>query len=352
MPHIPELFLVKPVLKEMNESFYKILDMKKTILLSITLLLGSSSLFQVQAQEPKAKKHDVHRLSQDYFIPGRFAGKTIIVTGGARGIGKWTATRAAKEGANVVIMDWLEADGKLVVDSIQKMGGKALFVYGNIQKDEDCRKMIDEAVATYGKIDYACLNAGVMDGVFSGTPFKYDEAQRKLMPATITEATDEYWDNVFATNAAGTFKSMRAVLRQMLKQNNGGAIVVVSSIAGMTGLSGNPAYVSSKFAVNGLVRNAAIDYAPYGIRVNSVNMAETQTPMVERAEEYVKAQQKAGVGFGMGAIKTMSLLKYCDSQHRGSFPWEQASTMLYLISDEASAITGSVMATDGGWTDF
>ena len=172
------------------------------------------------------------------------------------------------------------------------------------------------------------------------------------MPNIITQATDEYWDEVFATNAAGTFKSMRAVLNRMIEQDNGGAIVVVGSIAGMTGLSGNPAYVASKHAINGLVRNAAIDYAPYGIRINSVNMAETRTPMVERAEEFVAAQQKAGIGFGMGKIKTMSLLKYCDSEHRGSFPWEQASTMLYLISDEASAITGSIIATDGGWTDY
>lgn len=326
--------------------------MKKILELSLILLLGISVSGFSQTTEAPIKKHNVHRLAENYFIPGRFAGKTILITGGARGIGKYTALRAAKEGANIVIMDWLDVDGRQVVDNIRKMGGKALFVYGNIQKDEDCRRMVTETVKTYGKLDYACLNAGVMDGVFSGTPFKYDEAQRKLMPAIITEATDEYWDNVFATNAAGTFKSMRAVLKQMMKQNNGGAIVVVSSIAGMIGLSGNPAYVASKFAVNGLVRNAAIDYAPYGIRINSVNMAETQTPMVERAEAFVKAQQKAGVGFGMGSLKTMSLLKYCDSEHRGSFPWEQASTMLYLISDEASAITGSVVATDGGWTDF
>lgn len=326
--------------------------MKKILELSLILLLGISVSGFSQTTEAPIKKHNVHRLAENYFIPGRFAGKTILITGGARGIGKYTALRAAKEGANVVIMDWLDVDGRQVVDNIRKMGGKALFIYGNIQKDEDCRRMVTETVKTYGKLDYACLNAGVMDGVFSGTPFKYDEAQRKLMPAIITEATDEYWDNVFATNAAGTFKSMRAVLKQMMKQNNGGAIVVVSSIAGMIGLSGNPAYVASKFAVNGLVRNAAIDYAPYGIRINSVNMAETQTPMVERAEAFVKAQQKAGVGFGMGSLKTMSLLKYCDSEHRGSFPWEQASTMLYLISDEASAITGSVVATDGGWTDF
>ncbi len=316
--------------------------------MSVTAMTAQSE----KNADTQPRKHNVNRLSKDYFIPGRFKGKTILITGGARGIGKWTAIRAAKEGANVVIMDWLDEKGRHVADSLQGMGLNALFVYGNIQKDEDCRRAVEEAVKTYGKLDYACLNAGVMDGVFSGTPFKYDEAQRKLMPNVITEATDEYWEKVFATNAAGTFKSMRAVLNQMIKQDQGGAIVVVGSIAGMTGLSGNPAYVASKHAVNGLVRNAAIDYAPYGIRINSVNMAETRTPMVERAEEFVEARQKAGIGFGMGKIKTMSLLKYCDSEHRGSFPWEQASNMLYLISDEASAITGSIIATDGGWTDY
>lgn len=327
---------------------------KSNIFLGLCFLIASSSIAIAQ-NTTQPQKRDIHRLDQDYYIPNRFKGKTILVTGGARGIGKWTAARAAKEGANVVIMDWLDELGKHVSDSLNAIKGadrgKVLFVYGNIQKDGDCEIMVEKAIAEFGKIDYACLNAGVMDGVFSGTPFDF-ETQRKLMPNKVTEASDEYWDNVFATNAAGTFKSLRATLNQMLKQNNGGAIVMVSSIAGMTGLAGNPAYVASKHAVNGLVRNAAIDYAPYGIRVNSVNMAETQTPMVARAEEFVRAEQKAGVGFGMGAIKTMSLLKYCDSQHRGSFPWEQASNILYLLSDEASAVTGTIMATDGGWTDF
>lgn len=332
-----------------------ILASKKAVVLLIGLFAFSVGYTQT-GDQMKPEKRNVTRLDKDYYIAGRFTGKTIVVTGGARGIGKWTAIRAQREGANVVIMDWLDDVGTHVADSLnkvkQKGWGDVLFVYGNIQKDGDCEKMVDAAVAKFGKIDYACLNAGVMDGVFSGTPFKFDAEQRALMPATITNATDEYWENVFATNAAGTFKSLRATLTQFLKQNNGGAIVMVSSIAGMTGLSGNPAYVASKHAVNGLMRNAAIDYAPYGIRINSVNMAETETPMVERATEFVKAEQKAGVGFGMGSIKTMSLLKYCDSEHRGSFPWEQASNILYLLSDEASAVTGTVMATDGGWTDF
>lgn len=328
--------------------------MRNRILL--ILFLGVVCVLPALPQETgapieQAKRHDVNRLSKDYYIPHRFDGKTIIITGAARGMGKWAAVRAAKEGANVVILDWLRKEGQHTADSICSFGGKALFVYGNIQKDEDCQRMVDTTIKVYGKLDYAILNAGVMDAVYSGAPFEYDE-QRKLMPAMITDATDEYWEGVMATNATGTFKSLRAVLRQLVNQAQGGAVVVVSSIAGMTGLAGNPAYLASKHAVNGLVRSAAVDYAPYGIRVNSVNMAQTYTPMVTRAYEFVEAQEKAGVGFGMGKVKTMSLMAYCDSEHRGAFPWEQASNMLYLISDEASALTGAIIATDGGWTAF
>lgn len=328
--------------------------MRNRILL--ILFLGVVCVLPALSQETgapieQAKRHDVNRLSKDYYIPHRFDGKTIIITGAARGMGKWAAVRAAREGANVVILDWLRKEGQHTADSICSFGGKALFVYGNIQKDEDCQRMIDTTIKVYGKLDYAILNAGVMDAVYSGAPFEYDE-QRKLMPAIITDATDEYWEGVMATNATGTFKSLRAVLRQLVNQAQGGAVVVVSSIAGMTGLAGNPAYLASKHAVNGLVRSAAVDYAPYGIRVNSVNMAQTYTPMVTRAYEFVEAQEKAGVGFGMGKVKTMSLMAYCDSEHRGAFPWEQASNMLYLISDEASALTGAIIATDGGWTAF
>lgn len=331
--------------------------MKKLMFLLATAALLFPAVAGAQetgAPIDAAKRHDVNRLAEDYFIPHRFDGKSILITGGARGMGKYAAARAVKEGGSVVILDWLKEEGQLTTDSINRMGpGKAVFVYGDIRNDADCARAVEAAVTNFGKLDYAILNAGVMDGVYSGAPFEYNNPeQRSLMPSAVTGATNEYWEKVLAVNATGTFKSLRAVLKQLVNQGKGGAIVVVGSIAGMTGLAGNPAYVASKHAINGLVQGAAIDYAPYGIRINSVNMAQTYTPMVENAYKFVEAQEKAGKGFGMGKIKTMSILAYADSKHRGAFPWEQASNMLYLISDEASALTGAVIATDGGWTAY
>jgi NAD(P)-dependent dehydrogenase (short-subunit alcohol dehydrogenase family) len=186
--------------------------------------------------------------------------------------------------------------------------------------------------------------------VFSGDPVDYHK-QKPLVFAPIHEATDEYWDRVFLTNAAGMFRSLRAELRQMVAQGRGGAIVNVGSIAGLTGLAGNPAYVASKHAVTGLTRNAAVDYAPYGIRVNSVNMAATDTPMVARAGMLV-AEASKGPGPKMGGVKTQSLLAFADSRHRPATAAEQVSVILFLLSPEASNLTGGAYATDGGWAAY
>ena len=138
----------------------------------------------------------------------------------------------------------------------------------------------------------------------------------------------------------------------MVSQDRGGAIVCIGSIASLIGLPGNPAYSASKHGVTGLVRNAAIDYSAYGIRINSVNMAQTATPMVERAYAFVKYKMEHGAGTSMAGAKTQSILQIAEADHRGATVWEQAGPILFLLSEDASNLTGGTYATDGGWTTY
>lgn len=298
------------------------------------------------------KKQGINPVSADAYFPNRLKEKVIFITGAAKGsIGGATAIRAAREGAKVFCVDIKEKELLQTSEQIAAEGGKGFAYLADIRDSLQVDQSVKKCIQQYGKMNLVLNAAGVMDGNDPSRPQDF-ENNRNLLPSPIHKATDEYWKNVMDANINGLFYCLRAQLNQMVNQGEGGSIVNISSIAGIIGLPGNCAYSASKHAVTGLTRNAAIDYAPHGIRVNSVNMAQTDTPMVFRAMEFVKWAVSQGMGSGMGGLKSASLLSANDPQHRGSTPWEQAAIILFLLSEDASNITGSCLATDGGWTAY
>jgi NAD(P)-dependent dehydrogenase (short-subunit alcohol dehydrogenase family) len=294
----------------------------------------------------------IQPVNPENYIPGRLRGKVLLVTGAAiSSIGGCTAIRAGREGAKVACVDRKGKELNAAVAEIKAQGGEAIAIVAHVSKSNDADRMVQKTVKAFGKLDLVLNAAGVMDGTDPAAPADFAN-QKPLLPAMIHEATDEYWEKVFASNSAGIFYSMRAELKQMVAQGKGGSIVNIGSIAGLTGLPGNPAYVASKHAVTGITRNAAIDYAVHGIRVNSVNMAQTDTPMVFRAYEFVTWAMQQGAATTMAGAKAQSLLQIADPKHRGATPWEQAAIILFLLSEDASNLTGGTFATDGGWTAY
>lgn len=271
------------------------------------------------------------------YYAGRFSDKVMIITGAATGIGRATAIRAAKEQATLVLVDLKKQEGEQLLKEVLEIGAKAIFLALNLSKEEDAQQMLQQTVEHFGRLDIAINNAGVMGE-----------------PAPIHELTTEKMDFTMQNNLYSVFYCAKAEIQQFLKQGDGGVIVNNASIAGLTGLPGNPAYVASKHAVNGLTRNMALDYAKYGIRVNSVNPAGTDTPMVEQAMEFVKSKMAQAIANDIPKEKAMSMAgdKMQNIQHRNASPEEQAASILFLASDDATHLTGTLLATDGGWTAF
>lgn len=270
-------------------------------------------------------------------LKDRFTNKVMIITGAARGIGKEIAIRASLEGAQVVIVDLLD-EGAKVADEINSNGGEALFIKANLTSEEEVKSLVEKTIDEFGKIDILINNAGI-----------------SLPPIKVDAITKEDFDRIFKTNVYSVLLCSKHVITQLIKQNNGGAIVNTASIAGMVGLPGSPAYVASKHAINGLTKSMAVDYAKYGIRVNSINPAPTKTPMQEESYKMVKEKIEAAIEKGlMSKEKAPSLLgeKNNNLQHRLADASEQAASILFLASDDASYITGAIVQTDGGWTTF
>jgi NAD(P)-dependent dehydrogenase (short-subunit alcohol dehydrogenase family) len=247
---------------------------------------------------------------------GMYEGKVAVVTGAASGIGRATAIAFAREGAKVVVADVGVEGGQETVCQIQREGGEAIFVRTDVSKAEEVEAMVATTIAEYGRLDVAFNNAGI-------------EGQ----PAPTADCTRENWDRTIGINLTGVWLCMKAEIPRMLA-NGGGAIVNCSSIAGLVGFTGIPAYAASKHGVVGLTKTAALDDATAGIRVNAVCPGVIQTPMIDR--------------FTGGTAEAKAQLTSLEPVGRFGTPEEVATSVLWLCSDAASFVTGVALPVDGG----
>jgi NAD(P)-dependent dehydrogenase (short-subunit alcohol dehydrogenase family) len=243
-------------------------------------------------------------------------GKVALITGGTTGIGRDTAVLFAKEGAKVVVSGRRETEGKETIALAKAAGGEAIFVQSDVSKAADVQSLVKKTVDTFGRLDVAFNNAGV---------------EGQMGP--LTEQTEENWDYVHNINLKGLWLCLKYEIQQMLKQGSGGAIVNMSSVAGLIGAPGMGVYIASKHGVLGLTKTAALEWAPKGIRVNAVCPAVIETAMADRA-------------FGDPAIVKAMLALH--PLGRFGKPMEIAEAVLWLCSDKSSFMTGHEIVLDGG----
>ena len=249
-----------------------------------------------------------------------FENKTVLITGGNSGIGKATVMAFAKEGANVVISGRRVAEGEKLAKEITSAGGSALFVRTDVAREDDIVALVEKTVGTFGALHIAFNNAGT-------------EGQFGLLT---TEQTVEHYHQVCDINIRGVLLSMKHEIPAMLR-SGGGAIVNNSSVGGHIGFPGSSVYVASKFAVIGLTKTAALEFARQGIRVNSVSPGPIQTEMFDRA-------------FGEGETEMKKTISTQTPIGRIGTPEEIASAVLWLSSPGAAFVTGQDIIVDGGYT--
>ena len=251
-------------------------------------------------------------------MSNHFDSKVVLITGGNSGIGQATALAFAKEGAKVMMAARRVSEGKETVAMIKETGGQAHFVQTDVTKATEVEALIVACVTSYGGLDYAVNNAGI-----EGTPF-----------TLAAEYKEEIWDKVIDINLKGVWLCMKYEIPEMLKHGQG-AIVNMSSVAGLKGGRMGVAYHASKHGVVGLTKASALEYAAQGIRINAVCPAVVETAMADRAFFHNK-----DITARVTALHPMG---------RVGRPEEVASTVLWLCSEDASFVTGHAHPVDGGF---
>jgi len=247
-----------------------------------------------------------------------FENKVALVTGAGSGLGLATAKAFAESGASVVLADWNEKSVRSAAEELTAKGHKALAIHCDVADDAQVEAMVEQTVATFGRLDAAYNNAGVQNIV-----------------AETADAPREDFDRVMAINLRGVWSCMKFELRQMRKQGSG-AIVNCSSLGGLVGIAGRGVYHASKHGLLGLTKSAALEYASRGIRINAVCPGIIDTPMVagmltSQAEAMKELMKDVPIG-------------------RLGRPEEIANAVLWLCSPGASFVIGHALVVDGGYT--
>jgi NAD(P)-dependent dehydrogenase (short-subunit alcohol dehydrogenase family) len=248
---------------------------------------------------------------------GMLAHKSVLITGGAGGIGRAAALLFAQEGAQVAVADVDETGANETVDLVRKDGGAAIALLADLTRAEDVTGMVDAAVEAFGRLDCAFNNGGVTGG------------QLGMGGRFLADWDEEAFDRIVAVNLRGVFLCMKAEIRLMLKQG-GGAILNTASLGGITGVVTNSGYVASKHAVVGLTKTAAMEYAPT-IRVNALCPGYVSTSMLKDTMSRRGDQILAKIPF-----------------RRLAEPREIAEMACWLLSDRGSYATGDAFVVDGG----
>ncbi|GAA2565060.1 SDR family NAD(P)-dependent oxidoreductase [Mycolicibacterium diernhoferi] len=247
------------------------------------------------------------------------AGKTAVISGGARGQGASHARALSAAGVNVVVTDIRDELGTAVAEEIQGNGGKAIYRHLDVRSTEDWTTVIADAEKEFGKVDILLNNAGI------------------VMCEPVDSLSDENWDAVINTNLAGVFRGMRAAVPAM-RRAGGGVIVNISSVFGVKGTWGYAGYVASKAGVAGITKSAALTYAADNIRVVAIAPSSVDTPMLD--EEKVIMAQNPYFDFDEW-MASQPIPRIATAQ-------EVSDLVLYLVSDRSRYCTGGIYPIDGG----